>query len=106
LVYFYISHSHWAEAAGQAEFLKVYLIGQKELNWRILEVAMMNHDRMARNIRIIRLTLFVCALIWLPIGLSLELPRGYVIGSSVGLMVGTGLGYLIFRAMIRSNTGK
>lgn len=62
----------------------------------------MNHDKIARNIGIIGLTLFVCALIWLPIGLSLELPRGYVIGAGVGIMVGAGLGYLIFKNMRRS----
>ncbi len=66
----------------------------------------MNNDRMSRNIRIIGLTLFVSALIWLAIGLSLDLSRGYVIGSSVGLMVGTGLGYLIFKAIIHSKVGK
>lgn len=61
---------------------------------------------MAKNLKIIGLTLFFGALIWLPIGLSLDLPRGYVIGSSGGILAGVGLGYLILKAIISGRTGK
>ena len=66
---------------------------------------MRNSDRMSRNGKLVGLTFLVCALIWLPVGLSInQIPRGYVFGSSAGLMVGAGLGYLIFKAMTRSKS--
>jgi len=62
---------------------------------------------MARNLKIIGLTFFVVALIWLVVGLAFDLrPRESVINTSVGLMIGAGLGYLILKAMTHGRTGK
>lgn len=63
---------------------------------------MENGNRVCRNLKVIGLTFLVCTLIWLPVGLYLNLPRGYVIGSSGGMLIGIGLGYLILKAIIEN----